>query len=315
MYNQYTTMEKKKSITRRDALKRMGLAVASAAVATTGLSSLSFISDKEEEAKEGKPKRIVFYFTATGNSLYAARELAKEVGQLISIPQVIKEEQLDFAADEIGFVFPDYAASAPLIVREFIKKAKLQATYVFSVITFGNFAANVAEWWDEFCRNEGVTNHYIQTLLTVDNYLPVFDMNEQVKIDKHTPENLATIVDEVNNHKQFIAHFDGMDERMQGFLKGLQDNHFPMEAERLLKLDADACIACGTCAAVCPHGNFRMSDVAEFSGACEYCLACVHSCPQKALTLAMGERNPKARYRNENVSLRDIKRANNQGKK
>ena len=46
-------------------------------------------------------------------------------------------------------------------------------------------------------------------------------------------------------------------------------------------------------------------------GRLEYCLACVHNCPQKALTLHR-ERNPQARYRNENVSLGDIKRANNQ---
>ena len=43
-----------------------------------------------------------------------------------------------------------------------------------------------------------------------------------------------------------------------------------------------------------------------------------HACPQKALTLksnwpgAPGERNPKARYRNPNVSLMDIIKSNRQ---
>lgn len=62
-------------------------------------------------------------------------------------------------------------------------------------------------------------------------------------------------------------------------------------------------------------GAFAVSASAAAVGlpaiaSCEYCLACVHSCPQKALTLARGERNPKARFRNENVSLADIKKAN-----
>lgn len=46
---------------------------------------------------------MVFYFTGTGNSLYAAKELDAEI---ISIPQAIKQERLEFAADSIGIVCP-----------------------------------------------------------------------------------------------------------------------------------------------------------------------------------------------------------------
>lgn len=295
------------NMTRRDALKTMGAIAATAALTFSGMPSFASSLMQETEQKKDK-KRLVFYFTATGNSLFVARAFSDNP---ISIPQALKDGSLDFEADEIGIVFPDFAAAAPLIVREFVERAKLNAPYIFSVITFGNFAANVADWWDEFCKSKGVTNHYVNTLLMVDNYLPVFDMNEQVKIDKHIPENLATMVEEVNSQRHFISHFDA-DDRMKNWLKRLQDDHFPMEAERLLQLNAELCVACDTCAQVCPHGNFRMGDVAEFSGPCEYCLACVHACPQKALTLARGERNPQARFRNENVSLGDIKRANNQ---
>ena len=299
-------MEQNESMSRRDALKTMGAIVATAALSTTGLSAFAAPAMKNKAKK-----RLIFYFTATGNSLYVARELAGESGQLLSIPQIIKDEHLDFEADEIGFVFPDYAASAPLMVREFVSKAHFKAQFIFSVITFGNFAANVADWWDDFCKEKGLQNHYINTLLMVDNYLPVFDMNEQMKIDKKISENLTQIVNDIASHREYVSHVDA-DDRMKEWLKRLQENHFPMEAERLLRLNTETCIACGTCAAVCPHGNFRMTDThAEFSGSCEYCLACVHACPQKALTLER-ERNPQARFRNENVSLRDIKEANHQ---
>lgn len=299
-------MNTDKNISRRTALKVMGAFVASASLSAFGLPSITSCSSKRAQSKD--VKRLVFYFTATGNSLYVARALSAEP---ISIPQALKNGQLDFEADEIGIVFPDYAASAPLMVREFVEKARLNAPYIFSVITFGNFAANVADWWDDFCKQRNVTNNYINTLLMVDNYLPVFDMNEQVKIEKNIPENLSKIVSAIDEHQQLVSHFES-DEQMQGWLKHLQDEHFPMEAERLLSLNEAACVACGICSTVCPHGNFNVTDNAHFSGSCEYCLACVHSCPQKALTLVRGERNPLARFRNENISLADIKRANNQ---
>ena len=66
-----------KGITRRSALKRMGLLVAGAVV--LGVPSLS-------SCGRGKKKRIILYFTATGNSLYVARQLADEASELLSIP-------------------------------------------------------------------------------------------------------------------------------------------------------------------------------------------------------------------------------------
>lgn len=44
---------------------------------------------------------MLFYFTGTGNSHYVAKQLDEEI---ISIPQVIHQEDLNFKADKIGIV-------------------------------------------------------------------------------------------------------------------------------------------------------------------------------------------------------------------
>ena len=296
---------------RRDALKLMGMSLA--AVALAGIAPRTHAAILKDRAKD--KKRLVFYFTATGNSLFIAKSLSDAP---ISIPQELKKDKLSYEADEIGFVFPDYAASAPMIVREFLKKAKFKAGYMFSVITFGNAAVNVCQWWDKFAKENGVSFHYIKSILMVDNYLPVFDMNQQMSIDKHTDENLSKIIEDLNAHKTFVetAEMGFFNEEM---LKGMQEQHFSMTADRLLELRKDRCVECMTCEKVCPHKNFRLgADGLEFSGKCEYCLACVHNCPQKALTLKPanpqwpGERNPEARYRNPNISLNEIIRSNRQ---
>ena len=55
--------------------------------------------------RKGMVIEMIFYFTGTGNSLYVAKELDEDI---ISIPQVIKEERPEFTADSIGIVCPVY---------------------------------------------------------------------------------------------------------------------------------------------------------------------------------------------------------------
>ena len=86
-------------ITRRAALKRMGAAMIGGAVASSGLFSLASCRGK-------KNKRIIFYFTGTGNCLYIARQLADDGTELLSIPQMVRHGKYNFEANEIGIVYP-----------------------------------------------------------------------------------------------------------------------------------------------------------------------------------------------------------------
>lgn len=289
---------------RRYALKVMGTSLAAAFMMNVAPHTHAAIL--KDRAKDRK--RIVFYFTATGNSLFIAKQLSDSP---LSIPQELKKTDLTYEANEIGFVFPDYAAAVPVIVREFVEKARFKASYIFSVITFGNASVNVAEWWNDWAKAKGLHNNYINTILMVDNYLPVFDMNEQIKIDKKTDENMAGIIGDISGHKDFIAPSE-MGWFTKEMLQGMQDMHFSQMSEQLIKLDADKCIQCTTCTEVCPRGNFSLaSGVLQISGKCEFCLACVQNCPQHALSLER-ERNKEARYRHPDISLNEIKRANRQ---
>ncbi|MBR2197853.1 MAG: hypothetical protein IJ909_05370, partial [Fibrobacter sp.] len=98
---------------RREALKLMGASLA--AVAMAGIAPRTHAAILKDRAKN--KKRLVFYFTATGNSLFVARQFSDSP---ISIPQELKKKDLTYEADEIGIVCPDYAGAIPKIVREFV---------------------------------------------------------------------------------------------------------------------------------------------------------------------------------------------------
>ena len=310
-------MSQRNNISRRDALKRMGLTIAGAALTTSGF--LSFTSCSERK------KRVILYFTGTGNCLYIARELGGKEAELLSIPQLMKNGVFDIEAEEIGIVYPIYGHMPPNMVRRFIQKANLKADYKFAVLTYGNRKCNAVEIWNDITSELNCNFDYISTIIMVDNWLPNFDMNEQMKIDKHIPENLAKIADDIKARKQWHEPVTDLErEQHQGFLNrsGIDPEvGFLVRSEDAFVI-ANSCIGCGICTYVCPRGNYEYtSGGITTSGDCEFCFACIQNCPQKAILfrkdssiplIANGEKNPNARYRNENVSIMDIKSANSQ---
>lgn len=311
-------METDNGMTRRSALKRMGMAMAGALMSSSGLMSLTSCGNKDV-------KRVILYFTGTGNCLYVARQLGGKNSELLSIPQLMKQNDIEIEADEIGIVYPIYGHMPPNMVRQFIKKAKLKADYKFAVLTYGNRKCNAVEIWDSVSRQAGVAFDYINTLIMVDNWLPNFDMNEQMLIDKHIPENLDRISGDISSRKHW--HEPVMEEEREqhnGFLERTGINPeigFVIQSENYFTI-TDACIGCGACINVCPKGNYRFtSQGIKTEGSCEFCFACIQNCPQRAIQfvknendpfLRNGEKNSNARYRNEHISLMDIKRANSQ---
>lgn len=306
-----------RNLTRREALRNIGAMVTGTLLLSAGGMQTSCDANK-------KAKRLIFYFTGTGNSLYVARQLAGENGQLLSIPQLMKRGLFEFEAEEIGMVFPTYSNMPPRMVKQFMAKAKLKADYFFAVPTFGAIKATAVENAAKFAARGGTTFNYIKTILMVDVGLHFFDINKERAIDKHIPEQLEAIKADINSRKNYIEETtDEEREFHNGLMAACQMNDeegFHMQAENRFNIDADKCVGCGTCVEVCPHGNYRFGNRGlETNGECDYCMSCVHNCPQKAITfkpsdnfMLRPEPNPNARFRNPNVTLVDIKRANRQ---
>ncbi len=89
-------------------------------------------------------KTEIYYFTATGNCLLAAKEIAEKLdGGFHSIAALRDEKAIHLEAGAVGLVFPSYFATngesgLPLTVVRFIQKLSgLSGVYVFAVTTSG----------------------------------------------------------------------------------------------------------------------------------------------------------------------------------
>ena len=253
---------------------------------------------------------MIFYFTGTGNSLYIAKQIEANP---ISIPQMIHKENQEYFADSIGIVAPIYGHEVPQMVKEFLKKAVFHTDYFYMILTYGNRHGGAAELAQKLCEECGIHVNYINVIVMVDNWLPSFDMNEQKAIDKHIPQQLAPILSDIREKKNFISPVTDVDRAAhQQFLTGI--SKMPADAWQHLLRVTDACIGCGICEKVCPSASIHVVNgkAVHTSGNCQTCLACAHACPQKAIQLTIPEKNPNARYRNEHISLQEIIDSNQQ---
>ena len=255
---------------------------------------------------------MVFYFTGTGNSLYVAKRMDED---LRSIPQAIHGEKQVYKAEKIGIVCPVYGHEMPGMVKDFLKKAVFQSEYLFVVLTYGNIHGGAAELAEKELKASGKKADYINTILMVDNFLPGFDMKEQLALEpeKKVEEHIAEMKRDVDARRHWSQPAAEEDRNWhQVYLK--RRENIQKESGKTIYQVTENCIGCGICTRVCPAGCIHLEKQKAVHTAenCQMCMACIHHCPENAVRLRIPEKNPNARYHNEHVRLTEIVRGNNQ---
>ncbi len=249
----------------------------------------------------------ICYFTATGNCLYVARRIG---GTLLSIPQLMKQETVEIADEAVGIVCPVYAVEMPMMVKAFLAKAKIKTDYFFFVYTYGMGYAAAFAHAKLAAEAAGLKLSYINAVQMADNYLPVFEMRNQIDTlpAKNVEGQIACVCRDIAERKTTEV-------TITPETKAQMDKYVKQLAIPILRKDtaqsyivSDSCVRCGICAEVCPADNIAVQDKVVFLDRCEVCYACLHNCPQNAIHLASEQSS--ARFRNEHVSLQDIIRSN-----
>lgn len=251
---------------------------------------------------------MVFYFTATGNSLYVAKQFSDEP---LSIPQIMRSYRRSFSDDVIGIVCPVFAGQPPKMVVKFLEESEFKAEYLYIILTYGHDESDSPEFTARLAEKCGVCIDYIAAIKMVDNFLPVFDMTEETGLEKHVGKQIESAVREVAERKRGIPEATEAQRKLHARVVRM-NRLIPAFNNGRLIIVKNNCIGCGICGKICPVGNFYVENgqAKRKRKTCEFCLACAQNCPQKAIGLRIADKNPEARYRNEYISLQEIIAAN-----
>lgn len=248
----------------------------------------------------------ILYFTSTGNSLYAAKQIG---GTLISIPQAGKQGNFQFEDDAIGLVFPVYGLCVPPLVEEFIAKAVLKTDYLFGILTYGFYAGAALGQLAQLGEKNGLHFSYLNTWKTVENYLPGFDMaKEQRKFTETQQKALDAVVEDIRKRRAWQKHNSMLDR----FMTWTHKKHYAYSCGQGLTGQyqiTESCRGCKICAQVCPMDNIRIeNNRPAFANQCISCLACTQNCPENAIRLTTEK--SQTRYRCPEVTLQELISAN-----
>ena len=255
---------------------------------------------------------MIFYFSATGNSKYAALRLADATDdRLISLTDAVHSRcyQYDVSQERrIGFVTPAYYCGLPSILTFFMEKLKLTGyrdQYVYVVLTCGRSTGDAAGQLGRLLKKKGVTLSAQFAIPMVSSDIPRDKLPDREEIDRR----LAAAEEYIDEARRAVrSRSIGDYNRCQGAAPGaVTAAVYPLYAHgRSTKpfVVTDACTGCDLCERICPCGAIRMEEGRPVwaKPQCVRCLGCLHRCPAAAIRWKKPEED-RGRYVNPKVEL------------
>ena len=258
---------------------------------------------------------MIFYFSGTGNSKWAAKTLALETGDtLVSIPEVINSDcSFTLEKDEhVGFIFPIHGWRVPNIVKEFLTKLTIKTLgedtshvkhYCFCLVTAGDSIGKAMERFQQQLKNVTVNDALslkaVCSLIMPESYVGLPGMDVDTKEKELEKKELASKqLKEFSNILKQRPHKDsnqiwGWNQLIRGpipsFFSGPVGGFFErfLITDKPFHVDSRRCVKCGICANICPVSDIKGGLGYEpewlHNGKCLTCFSYYHHCPHHAI--------------------------------
>jgi len=241
---------------------------------------------------------MIFYFSCTGNTRWAAETIAAAIGEKMA-NMADEKHHFRLESDErIGFCFPVHGWRPPKLVLDFISRLVIDSDetekvnhFCWALCTAGDDIGLTMEYLNRALSYIGWNAESFYSLIMPESYvgLPFMDVDNPEKESnkkRKAEQLLETYISEIRRRQRgsikiHKGHWPTINSRILGklFLKFLvTDKPFHV---------SENCIKCGRCADFCPVKNIRggRGNIPKWlhNGRCLSCFACYHHCPVHAI--------------------------------
>ena len=244
---------------------------------------------------------MIYYFTGTGNSEFAAKVIAEKTGlEVLPAYELIKngEQLVTSEGETLVFATSTHCYRVPHIVENWILAGKIaENCKAYFVLTCGSDIGNAEKYAKELCDNAGLEFMGIGEVVMPENYLAMFSVPEA--------EEAKSIVGKAfpvaEKYAELIARGEKLPSKRVNAFDKLKSGPVNTMFYKLCVKDkkfyaTDACVGCGKCAVNCITHNIEIVDgKPQWLGNCIHCMRCICDCPEKAIEYGSASKG-KPRY-------------------
>lgn len=241
-------------------------------------------------------KKVIYYFTGTGNSYRAAYKIAHELGDTTIIS--MKCNPIDVPAtdcDVIGFIFPIYQWTMPIPVKKFVEALSINSkAYIFVVVTPVLIEGLSCKYLNEILKTKNAKLSYGAKVNCVANFALAYPPFPSAKrVVPKAEKKIDMIAQDIKAKK--ICDYPISNKFIQKNYSKVMSKYAQLEKYRDYPFTiSDECISCGLCTKVCPNHNIQIKDKKPvFMHNCCNCMACVVFCPKRAIGYHIDEKDLK----------------------
>jgi ferredoxin len=262
----------------------------------------------------------IYYFSATGNSLFIAKSLSEKLGaKLTPMAPLLKNETVKCDAEVVGLVFPIYDFKLPPFVESFAEKLSgLDSKFVFAVATYGVLAQKSLKSLDKILQSHGGKLSAGAVIHMPNNGIIVDPMTKkrQRKIQKTWAAKQERLFRSISKRQKGKIETTNVFRHL--ILNGLFLAALPKLVSLMLYVrkhggweslefvSDEHCVGCGTCAEICPLDAITLVEKKPtWKDTCIHCFACINWCPHQAIQ-AGGFTVGKKRYHHPDIIVSDI---------
>lgn len=239
---------------------------------------------------------VILYFSGTGNTYWAASEIAGQLAghgwdaSAVSIETVdnARIQSLIESADAVGLGYPVYGSDTPQPVKDLL--AKLPEGHGKPALVFCTqwmFSGDGAMVAGRELRKRGYDIRWTLHLDMPNNIcVTALPLPFTAEFARHIPRlarahrRIARVIGHMvkgESHRWISC-------RLMGALQRVPCRLFFEKWRNVASVDPQRCNGCSRCASNCPVGNITMEDgIPRFHGNCAACLRCYDFCPALAI--------------------------------